>query len=127
MTVTRSGAELAYTGRRRWPGPRGATSRLVVRPGAPIAEPTELERFVTARWGLHLSRRSGAAYWPNEHPEWPLHRAELVQLDDELVAATGLPRPAGPPTSVLWSPGVRVRFGPRRAVRPARGPAPAPG
>lgn len=105
----------AYECRRRWPGP-AATSRLAVRPGAPIGTPTELERFVTARWGLHLSGRTGSAYWPNEHPEWPLHAAELVDLDDGLVAAAGLPVPSGPPSSVLWSPGVQVRFGPKRPV-----------
>ena len=111
-----SAREQDYRARRRWPRP-AATSRLTVRAGAAVTEPTELERFVTARWGLHLSGRGGTAYWPNEHAEWPLHRAELVHLDDGLVAATGLPRPAGPPSSVLWSPGVRVRFGPRRPVR----------
>jgi uncharacterized protein len=127
MSVTDAGAEHTYACRRRWPGPRGLTSRLTVRTGEPIAEPTELERFVTARWGLHLSGRTGAAYWPNEHAEWPLHRAELVDLEDGLVAAAGLPAPVGPPTSVLWSPGVRVRFGPKRPVRPERERGPAPG
>jgi uncharacterized protein len=128
MSVTDSAGERTYTCRRRWPGPRGVTGRLVVRPGERVTEPTELERFVTARWGLHLAGRTGPAYWPNEHSEWPLHRAELVSLDDELVAATGLPRPAGAPSSVLWSPGVRVRFGPKRPVRvrPGRGRRPAP-
>ena len=117
MSVTDTGAEHTYACRRRWPGPRGTTSLLTVRSGAPIAAPTPAERFVTARWGLHLSGRGGAAaYWPNEHDEWPLHRAELVRLDDGLVAATGLPAPDGPPASVLWSPGVRVRFGPKRPV-----------
>jgi uncharacterized protein YqjF (DUF2071 family) len=48
---------------------------------------------------------------PNEHPRWPLHRAELLELDDELVTAAGLPAPAGPPVSVLYSPGVPVTFG----------------
>jgi uncharacterized protein YqjF (DUF2071 family) len=127
MSVTDTGAEHAYGCRRRWPGPRGVTSRLVVRAGAPVAEPNELERFVTARWGLHLSGRTGTAYWPNEHAPWPLHRAELVHLDDGLVAAAGLPQPSQPPSSVLWSPGVRVRFGPKRAVRRERGSARAPG
>ena len=111
----RIGTGPRYATRRRWPGPR-ATSRLAVRTGAPITAPSELERFVTARWGLHLALRTGTAYWPNEHPEWPLHRTELVELDDGLVAAAGLPAPAGPPSSVLWSPGVQVRFGPRRPV-----------
>lgn len=129
MSVTDTGREHAYACRRRWPGPRGATSRLTVRAGEPVTAPTELERFVTARWGLHLSgraalsrdRRPATAYWPNEHPEWPLHRAELLHLDDELVTATGLPAPAGAPSSVLWTPGVRVRFGPKQPARPAAG------
>lgn len=129
MAVAAAGAERTYTCRRRWPGPRGTTSRLTVRVGDRVTGPTELERFVTARWGLHLSGRSvlsrgprpATAYWPNEHPEWPLHRATLVHLDDGLVPATGLPAPAGAPASVLWSPGVRVRFGPKQPVRGGRG------
>jgi uncharacterized protein YqjF (DUF2071 family) len=115
MTV----ADQAYTCRRRWGGPPAA-SRLRVRPGEPLV-PGEAERFVTARWGLHLPGRRGTAYWPNEHEEWPLHRAELVELDDGLVPATGLPAPAGPPSSVLWSPGVAVRFGPKQPVTASRG------
>ncbi|MFF0719889.1 hypothetical protein [Micromonospora sp. NPDC003816] len=34
-----------------------------------------------------------------------------LDLDDDLVTAAGLPRPIGPPASVLYSPGVAVRFG----------------
>lgn len=129
MAVAAAGDRRTYTCRRRWPAPRGVTSRLAVRVGAPLAEPTPLERFVTARWGLHLSGRSvlsllagngprpPTAYWPNEHPEWPLHRAELLDLDDNLVAAAGLPAPTTAPSSVLWSSGVRVRFGPKQPVR----------
>ena len=121
MSVTDAGDRHAYDCRRRWPGPRGLTSRLVVRAGAPVAEPTELERFVTARWGLHLGGRTGTAYWPNEHPEWPLHRATLEHVDDALLVAAGLPRPEAEPSSVLWSPGVPVRFGPKQPVRPGPG------
>jgi uncharacterized protein YqjF (DUF2071 family) len=121
MRIGRRPDRRAYAARRRWPGPP-ARSRLVVRVGAPLAgPPNELERFVTARWGLHLGLRTGTGYWPNEHPEWPLHRAELLALDDGLVPAAGLPAPVGPPSSVLWSPGVRVRFGPRRPVSPPAG------
>lgn len=127
MSVTDDGSSHAYECRRRWPGPRGLTSRLVVRAGDPVTAPTELERFVTARWGLHLGGRTGTAYWPNEHPQWPLHRAELVHADTELLAAAGLPRPAAAPSSVLWSPGVQVRFGAKRAVRPTGRSAPGPG
>lgn len=121
----RPAGEREFSCRRRWPGPRGTHSRLRVRPGAALTAPTELESFVTARWGLHLSGRgTTTAYWPNEHTAWPLHRAELLDLDDGMVAATGLPAPAGPPSSVLWSPGVEVTFGPKQPVRPGSGAPP---
>jgi uncharacterized protein len=45
------------------------------------------------------------------HDRWPLHAAELEDLHDELIAATGLPAPNPPPLSVLYSPGVRGRLG----------------
>lgn len=123
MAVAADGDTRTYTCRRRWPGPRGARSRISVRVGAPVTAPSELERFVTARWGLHLAGRSvlsplagnsprpPTAYWPNEHPEWPLHAAELLRLDESLLAAAGLADVAGAPDSVLFSPGVDVRFG----------------
>jgi uncharacterized protein YqjF (DUF2071 family) len=68
--------------------------------------------FLTARWGLHLMRRRKLHYWPNEHPEWTLHRASLVRISDRLVAAaTGLSIVDREPASVLVSPGLPVRFG----------------
>jgi hypothetical protein len=111
MRIARDGDVWSYRSTRRWPGPSGARSRAVVRVGAPLAATGPLERFLTARWGLHLHAYGHTRYWPNEHAEWPLHAAELLDLDDELVAAAGLPRPGAPPVSVLWSPGVRARFG----------------
>jgi uncharacterized protein YqjF (DUF2071 family) len=123
MRIERDGDVLTYSSRRRWPGPRGAHSRVVVRVGARLAEVDPLTRFLTARWGLHRPGRHGAAYWPNEHEEWPLHRAELLDLEESLLAAAGLAPATGPPDSVLFSPGVAARFGPPLIVRP--GPAPS--
>ncbi|WP_433533155.1 YqjF family protein [Micromonospora sp. CA-263727] len=111
MRLERDGDRLSYRCRRRWPGPAGATSRMEVRVGEPVAEPSPLEHFVTARWGLHTRAYGHTRHLPNWHPRWPLHRAELLRLDDELIAAAGLPSPLGPPASVLYSPGVPVRFG----------------
>lgn len=110
MRLERTGNVVTYTCRRVWPGPRGASSRVVVRTGPPSVV-DELDHFLTARWGLHVGWHGRTLYLPNEHPEWPLHAAELVELEDELVAAAGLSIPAGPPVSVLHSPGVPVRFG----------------
>ncbi|MEW1627857.1 DUF2071 domain-containing protein [Streptomyces sp. NPDC089173] len=114
MDIERSGDTLTYTSTRRLPGPRGARSRIVLRAGEAIEKPTGLEHFLTARWALHSSFFGRTAYLPNAHPRWPLHRAELLECDEDLVAAAGLPAPAGDPVSVLYSPGVPVRFGPQR-------------
>jgi uncharacterized protein YqjF (DUF2071 family) len=107
---------------RRWPGPRGTATHTRVRVGGPIAEPTELEHFLTARWALHTSRLGPrgrtTVRWPNEHPQWQLHAAELEHLTEDAVAAGGLPGVTdAPPASVLYSPGLPVRFGPWRRVR----------
>jgi uncharacterized protein YqjF (DUF2071 family) len=111
MRMNREGNVLTYTSRRRWPGPRGAASSLSVRIGDAIAEPTPLEHFVTARWGLHTRAWGRTVHLPNDHPPWPLRRAELLSLDDSLIPAAGLPPFTGPPVSVLHSPGVPVIFG----------------
>ncbi|MGK5741085.1 YqjF family protein [Micromonospora sp. URMC 103] len=116
MRVRRDGDLLTYTCRRRWPGPAGTRSTLRVRVGPAIAEPSPLEHFLTARWGLHTRAYGRTLHMPNVHPRWPLHRAELVHLDDELVGAAGLTPPESAPVSVLWSPGVAVRFGAPVAV-----------
>ena len=113
MRFDRDGDRLTYTSRRRWPGARGTGGRVVVRVGARLPDPGPLAGFLTGRWGLHQTASGRLAYWPNEHPAWPLHSAELLSWDGDLLAAAGLPGIGGPPDSVLFSPGVDVRFGPR--------------
>ena len=123
MRIERAGDVIAYTSRRRWPGPRGARADVVVRVGGRRSDVDPLARFLTARWGLHRPGRHGPVYWPNEHDEWPLHEAELLGLDESLLAAAGLDPVEGPPDSVLFSPGGGARFGP---PLPAVKPVPAP-
>jgi uncharacterized protein YqjF (DUF2071 family) len=115
-TVRRDGAQLEYGTTRRWPGPKGVSAHTRILIGDPIPEPDPLQNFLTARWSLHTSRIGlrgrHTVRWPNEHPPWPLHSAELLHLDEDLVAASGLPFASqGPPASVLYSPGLPVRFG----------------
>ncbi|MEY2974139.1 MAG: hypothetical protein RIR49_559 [Actinomycetota bacterium] len=104
---------------RRWPRPEPgpATASIAVRIGAAIDEPDDLATFLTARWGL-ISGPPGSrlGYAPVDHPEWPLRRAEVLELDETLVRAAGLPNPIGEPHA-MYSPGVPVRIGaPRRVV-----------
>lgn len=115
MRMQRYGDYTSYTAQRRWPGPRGARSELSIRRGTPIEDPSPLEHFLTARWGLFTQLGSRLAYAPVDHPAWPLHRAELAYLDDEFVAAAGYPQPHGEPL-VHYSPGVEVRIGLPRGV-----------
>jgi uncharacterized protein YqjF (DUF2071 family) len=116
MRLVRHEDVLTYTTRRRFPGPRRARSAMAVRVGAPIAAPTALDDFLTARWGLHTRAWGRTLHLPNEHPRWPLHAAELLSLDDSLLTAAGLPAMTRPPDSILYSPGVPVVFGaPSRA------------
>ncbi|MGY1439990.1 YqjF family protein [Streptomyces reniochalinae] len=122
MSVRRDADTVSYVSSRRRPGPRGLGCRIRVRVGERIGEPSALEHFLTARWGMHNSFFGRPVYMPNAHPRWPLHRAELLECRDELVAAAGVPPPAGPPVSVLYSPGVPVRFG--RPARPGGLPTP---
>ena len=120
MDLEQAGDVITYTTRRRTGGVR---SRIRVRIGAPMpGEP--LDHFLTARWALHARWYRGTTFSRVAHPPWPLQRAELLELDDGLVAASGLPAPVGEPR-VAYSAGVDVRIGRlerSEAPRPVRGP-----
>jgi uncharacterized protein YqjF (DUF2071 family) len=90
--------------------------------GSNFAAVPELDRatdplsiHLTARFGAHTRFGGRTLYVPNTHEAWPLYRADVTMLDDELVAAAGI-RVSGPPDSVLFSPGVRAQFGRPRAL-----------
>lgn len=110
MHLVRDSHVLSYGSSRRWPGSAAARNRMRIRVGQPI-DGTPLEHFLTARWRLHLEVPAGTVTVPLSHDRWPLHAAELLELDDELIAATGLPAPTTAPVSALYAPAVHGRFG----------------
>lgn len=117
MSVGRRGDELTYRARRSWPGSTGARCDARVRLGDPYRdqELTPFDHFLTARYRLY-SRFAGRLVTTDApHPPWPLRRAEVLALRQDLVPAAGLPAPGGDPV-VHASDGVRVRIG---AWRPA--------
>jgi uncharacterized protein YqjF (DUF2071 family) len=94
----------------------GARSDFAVAP-EPNAEASDpLSIHLTARFGLHTRFRGETLYVPNAHDAWPLYRAKVALLQDELVSAAGI-SVAGPPESVLFSPGVHTQFGRPRVLK----------
>jgi uncharacterized protein YqjF (DUF2071 family) len=118
MSARRTTDEVRYESTRRWPRRRGAPAAsgnrphcsVVLRVG-PKTEPTPVEVWLTARWGLH-TRVAGRTLWvPNEHEPWPLHEASILQLNSDLAESCGIELDGIEPLRPLWSPGVRTRFG----------------
>ncbi len=112
MRMAERDGQVSYACRRIWPGPRGASSRVRIKAGAPLraGDLDDRDHFLTARWLLFSAagpRRRVARAW---HRPWPLYRARALAVDDQLIAAAGLPQPAGEPL-VHYSPGVDVRIG----------------
>ena len=110
MRYRASGDVHSYDARLRHPG-RPTESHVVVRAGTRRPS-TELDNFVTARWGLHVRCWGRTLYIPNSHEVWPVHAAEVLVLDDGLMASVGLRDVAArPPDHVAFSPGVHTEFG----------------
>lgn len=108
MRVTRSADLITYGSVRRWPR-RGLRSRLTIAIGG-VVEPTPLEVWLTARWGAHTRKASRTWWVPNQHMPWSFQAADIIELDDDLLGASGV-QPAGERLRVLFSPGVRTHFG----------------
>jgi uncharacterized protein len=118
MTLREDGLSVTYDCRRRWPGPRGAASHARLELGEAYApgELADLDHFLTARWVLFSSAGTRHRFARAVHDPWPLRRATVVEVHDELLVAAGLPSPSGP-ALVHYSEGVDVRIG-----RPERYP-----
>ena len=105
------------TTRRRWPTGRPSTTHVEIDIGTRIGEPSELDVFLTGRWGA-VSRwpmhRGRLRHHPVDHPVWQLSEATLSHYDDTSIEAAGLPAPIGEPI-VRWVESIGARFG-----RPSR-------
>jgi uncharacterized protein YqjF (DUF2071 family) len=117
MEMAHVGSVMSYRSRRRWPGPRGARCDVTVAVGEQFADDElgDLDHWLTARWRLYIDTPQGMQRIDAQHRSWPLWRADVVHLDEDLTRAAGLPAPDGPPL-VHWSPGVEVRIGARHLV-----------
>jgi uncharacterized protein len=111
MSIAVDGQLRTYvTMARRWPRRPRATTLVSVDVGRPIAEPSPLDVFLTARWGTVAQRHGQLRHHPVDHPPWQLHDASIVHLDDAAVTAAGLTAPVGEPI-VRWAQPFDAVFG----------------
>lgn len=100
-----------YRSRRKWPH-RPESAGILVKPGAEYdpQELTEHDHFLTARFCLYNVTGGRLGRAQIEHPVWPLARASVLELNQTLIEAAGLPPPEGPPL-VHYSAEIDVKIG----------------
>jgi uncharacterized protein YqjF (DUF2071 family) len=114
MEVRRSESVITYRSTRLWPGPRGAGTAIRVEPGEETGI-GPLEDFLVSRFRLYARVAGRLVRVAAEHEPWSLRSAHIVDLEQDLLQADGLPPPQGPPLA-HFSEGVDVRIAPPAAV-----------
>ncbi len=117
---------IAYVTERRWPRPLPGMCRVRYRPvgTARPAEPGTLEHFLVERYVLHARDRRGRLRVGRvHHRPYPLQPAQVLELEESLLAAAGLRRGESPPLA-HYAAGVDVEvFGlTQRPRADSRGP-----
>jgi uncharacterized protein YqjF (DUF2071 family) len=114
MKLDRDSSAVHYTSTRNGlMADRPAHSDIEIEFSEPFApeELTERDHFLTARFRLYTVLAGKLAYVQVEHQPWPLCRARVTKLDQDLIMADGLPAPEGAPLT-HYSPGVDVKVAP---------------
>ena len=103
---------VAHRAERRLPlAGRRPRSRLAVRPGPEMVAPDALAVALASRWGVHARHLGRTTWWRTANEPLPLHAAELVELDDDLLALAGFAGLADrEPDVLLFSPGRDSRY-----------------
>jgi uncharacterized protein YqjF (DUF2071 family) len=109
MEMVEQDGEVHYKSRRLWPGPKPADFAIRYRVGESLGEavPGTFEHFLVERYVLFAGEAGALHRGQVHHHPYPIHRAEVLEVSESVVAAAGLPATSGPP-HVLYSPGVDV-------------------
>ena len=108
MRLRRDGQQLEYRSRRLIGGSARSYARF--EPGEMLggSVPGTLEHFLIERYYLHVERGGRLMRGQVHHTTYQVQRATLLGVNDELIAAAGLPQPIGPPPLVHYVRGVDV-------------------
>jgi uncharacterized protein YqjF (DUF2071 family) len=113
----RAHGPILYAGARVQPDPRPASYLIRANPSGQVdpARPGTLEHFLVERYILYAMANDRLYQGRVHHHPYPLQAAELVTLDESLLAAAGIRRPDTPPLA-HYARGVPVAV---YALRPA--------
>lgn len=114
MATRRDGDVIAYRSRRAY-GAAAFAARYRVGARIETAAPGTFEHFAVERYRLYAHRGGRLHTGEVRHRPYPLHAAEVLDLDETVLRAAGLPAGDGQPHA-LFSPGVEVGLGPRTRV-----------
>jgi uncharacterized protein YqjF (DUF2071 family) len=111
MQMTESGGRVDYSTRR---GGSGPSHQVRYQIGEPLgaSRPGSLEHFLLERYLLFVRRGEQMFAGQVHHTPYPVQRAHVMDVRDELVAAAGLPAVSAPPVFAHYSPGVDVEIFP---------------
>lgn len=113
MSLEECDDHIRYDSTRTWPRPMPARCRVDIRPtGTPQqARIGSLEHFLAERYVLYTTARDGTLRrGAVHHAPYPLQSAEVVDVDETLIAAAGVTRPSGPPPLVHFASSVSVEI-----------------
>lgn len=112
MRVASQNGTIHYSSQRRRPHSPSVMSDIVVKPGSLFAteELGDRDHFLTARYRLYTRIHGRLGYAQIEHEPWPLARATLLTLNQNLIDAAGLPGAQGQPL-VHYAPEIDVKIG----------------
>ena len=101
-----------YYSRRKRPHSTSVMSDIVVQPGEPFAgeELCDLDHFLISRYRLYTLIHGRLGWAQIEHEPWPLARAKVVTLNQNLIEAGGLPKPERQPL-VHYAAEIDVKIG----------------
>jgi len=76
----------------------------------PVSQPGTLEHFFLERYLLFLTQGRNTLVGQVYHTPYPAHTAEVLEVEDSLATAAGLPQLQGLPELAHYSPGVDVEI-----------------